>query len=198
MQPFSQTKIDLMAVAEQLFGTDGISAVSMRSISERSGNRNTSAAQYHFGSKANLIRSIVMLRRVELDRFREIFHASLDDAPRLIDRVRVLVRPMIDFRATPDGRHFVRFLNEVIRLGLFDSLRENHVLAAPFTNRILEEIRAMAAPVPDHIWWFRIRVAFSTIVESVARVDRDDQAMPGGDDALEAELVRIVSGVFGG
>lgn len=52
------TKEQLVVTAERLFATHGIDAVSLRQICLEAGNANTSAVQYHFGSKERLLQAI--------------------------------------------------------------------------------------------------------------------------------------------
>ena len=50
-----QTREELILAAERLFSEFGIDAVSLRQINAAAGQRNSSAAHYHFGSKDALI-----------------------------------------------------------------------------------------------------------------------------------------------
>ena len=57
----------LLTTAERLYGERGIDAVSMREISRESGQKNSSALQYHFDSKQALITAILVRRMNALD-----------------------------------------------------------------------------------------------------------------------------------
>ena len=56
------TREALILAAERLIAEFGIDGVSLRQINTEAGQRNSSAAHYHFGSKDALIRSIYEYR----------------------------------------------------------------------------------------------------------------------------------------
>ena len=69
------TRERLLATAEELYGGQGIDAVSLREIQRVSGVKNANALQYHFGDRAGLLTALLEKhsRDVELRR-----HALLD------------------------------------------------------------------------------------------------------------------------
>ncbi|MEP7047557.1 MAG: TetR family transcriptional regulator [Ilumatobacteraceae bacterium] len=102
----------LIEVAEQLFAERGIESVSMRDISAAAGQRNHSAAQYHFGDRAGLVAAVFdhRMREVNLRR-----HGRLDDleangsAGDLIGLVDATIRPLVEVVAETAG-WYARFL----------------------------------------------------------------------------------------
>ena len=59
--PREHTRQQLILAAEKLFAESGIDSVSLRQINLEAGQKNSSAAHYHFGSKDALILSIYQL-----------------------------------------------------------------------------------------------------------------------------------------
>ena len=64
LTPFSKpfrgdTKGSLILSGLELFATQGLDAVSMRTINAHAGARNASAVHYHFGSKMGMVKAIV-------------------------------------------------------------------------------------------------------------------------------------------
>ena len=55
---YSDGAWQLMVAAEKLFGQRGIENVSLREIAAAAGHANTSAVQYHFGSKESLVQAV--------------------------------------------------------------------------------------------------------------------------------------------
>lgn len=65
----------LLDAAEQLFAERGIDHVSMREIVRASGQKNLSAAHYHFGTREGLVVAVLERRLKDIDRGR---HERLD------------------------------------------------------------------------------------------------------------------------
>src|SRR5260221_13414431 len=57
--PRFDTRLALIRAAEQLFAQEGVDCVSLREIAIAAGQRNVSAATYHFGSKRELLEIIL-------------------------------------------------------------------------------------------------------------------------------------------
>lgn len=123
------TRIMLMQVAERLFATRGIQAVTLREIQEAAGQSNTSVIRYHFGSRDNLIRALIAYRQAELGPVRRELLAHIrqegqEADPRAI--VWLVVRP------------------------LADSVRAAEMYV-PFLARLSENPRARAELWPEHV-----------------------------------------------
>jgi AcrR family transcriptional regulator len=104
----------LLRAAEKLFAEVGIGAASLRRISVAAGQRNNSAAQYHFGSKAGLVSAIVQARLGPINARRADLLAAADADGRGDDvaaLVEALVVPLVEFTIDrPDGSSYARFL----------------------------------------------------------------------------------------
>src|SRR3978361_1244604 len=90
------TRVMLMEVAERLFATRGIGAVTLREIQEAAGQSNTSVIRYHFGSRDGLIRALIAYRQASLGTDRKEMLARMraeakEADPRAV--VWLLVRP---------------------------------------------------------------------------------------------------------
>lgn len=105
-------RLALIEVAEQLFAERGIESVSLRDISAAAGQRNHSAAQYHFGDRAGLVAAVFEHRMHEVNRRRHALLDALalddstDDLERLVDAT---VRPLVEVVAETNG-WYGRFL----------------------------------------------------------------------------------------
>ena len=69
------TREALVETAERLFAEQGIETVSLRDVSKAAGQRNHSAAQYHFGDRAGLVAAVYEHRMRHVNERR---HAMLD------------------------------------------------------------------------------------------------------------------------
>lgn len=123
------TRVMLMEVAERLFATRGIEAVTLREIQEAAGQSNTSVIRYHFGSRDGLIRALIAHRQSRLGALRQEMLAQMREEGKEADPRAVVwlaVRPMAD--SIKAGEMFV-----------------------PFLARLAEDPRARSDLWPDHL-----------------------------------------------
>ena len=105
------TRVMLMEVAERLFATRGIEAVTLREIQQAAGQSNTSVIRYHFGSRDGLIRALISYRQASLGTDRQRMLATMREQGKEADPravVWLLVRPLANSIAA--GQMFVAFL----------------------------------------------------------------------------------------
>ena len=107
-----ETKDRLLDAAELLFVQHGIRATSLRSITSEAG-ANLAAVNYHFGSKEELIRSVVDRRLQPLNarRLELLDRLEARGAPSVEEIVDALVRPAFQLaprsdRGAPPGPHW--------------------------------------------------------------------------------------------
>jgi AcrR family transcriptional regulator len=114
-QATSDTRELLIRTAERLFADRGIGAVSLREVGVAAGQRNTSAAKYHFGDKESLVVAVldhrmrsINDRRLELlARMQAEGHSS--DLRSLLE---AFVYPLVGSLADPES-HYARFLAQL-------------------------------------------------------------------------------------
>jgi AcrR family transcriptional regulator len=105
------TRRALIEVAERLFAEQGIGSVSLRDVSAAAGQRNHSAAQYHFGDRAGLVAAVFENRMRIVNERRHALLASLDagSGPDVRAVVAAIVEPLAAVVAETDG-WYGRFL----------------------------------------------------------------------------------------
>jgi AcrR family transcriptional regulator len=98
----------LVESAERLFAEQGIQAVSLRDVSKAAGQRNNSAAQYHFGDRSGLVAAVYENRMRLVDERRHALLHQLDghDVRGLVEATVV---PLLDVVAETKG-WYGRFL----------------------------------------------------------------------------------------
>ena len=127
------TREALILAGERLFAEHGINGVSLRQINADAGQKNSSAAHYHFGSKQALIKAIHGYRLERVNRRR---HARLEKLHKEGDEgnvraiVETIVHPIVEEIHENRGR-----------LILYSLSRANR--RAPYNRRI----RSL---VPEH------------------------------------------------
>jgi AcrR family transcriptional regulator len=110
------TRLALVRAAEQLFAQQGVDRVSLREIAIAAGQRNVSAATYHFGSKRELIEALLERhsRPIQND-----WAATLAQDPEkkltLEELANLLVRPIVAKIDDPDGgRCYLEICGELV------------------------------------------------------------------------------------
>ncbi len=98
------TRLALMRAAEQLFAQQGVDRVSLREIAIAAGQRNVSAATYHFGSKRELIEAILERHSLPVqDSWGPALAQDPEHRLSLHALLELLVRPMVAKVDDPDG-----------------------------------------------------------------------------------------------
>lgn len=163
----------MLDVAEQLFAEKGIEHVSLREIVAASGQRNLSAARYHFGSREQLI-SMLLARRLWF--INEDRHARLDalEAAGRARDVEALVCESLDSLATtvrvqPWGSNYVR----VAAQATFSPQLNPYAIVDPAYLsghlRLSQMLRAALPDLPESTFRDRLRVVNNEIVFAIAR-----------------------------
>jgi AcrR family transcriptional regulator len=194
------TRDRLVAVAEELFATRGIDAVSVRDITEAA-RANTASVNYHFGSKRGLIDAIVERRAEALGRRRAELLEELEEGPTPADLRAVLgalVRPTAELAAVdPAGRFFVSFL---AALGDHPELMPVLDVFEPLTDRYLRALARATPDLPDAVRVLRFAVAKDVANRVLGRRDGPLHLwveQHGGDtDDLVERVVDILVGIF--
>ena len=111
-----ETRNQIKAAAQMLFARHGIDAVTVQQIVDAAGQRNNAALHYHFGSKEELIRQMVVDGAAVLDkRRREMLDAiEARGGPKSIREVMlVLMMPVIELAGDERWRGYIRFTSNL-------------------------------------------------------------------------------------
>lgn len=109
------TRERLLETAEWLFAKHGIDAVSTRQIAAAAAQRNTAALHYHFGTKDQLIDTLLARRLAPINARREALLSDLRREGRERDLhalLGALVRPLLEALEDPDN-HFIGCLQQL-------------------------------------------------------------------------------------
>lgn len=187
------TRVMLMEVAERLFATRGIEAVTIREIQEAAGQSNTSVIQYHFGSRDGLIRALIAHRQRTLGTDRQLMLEAMraegkEADPRAV--VWLLVRPLAN--SIEAGEMFVPFL---ARLSEDPRARSDYWpdhLEDDWTQERLEElVDAALQDLPERIRRGRTFQLYTSLINVLAAAARS------GHGLTEAQLHNYVDAWVG-
>ena len=196
----TDTRETLLRTAQQMFARDGIHQVPLKRIVETAGQRNASALHYHFGGRDGLLVAITERHDGAIEGERAELLSELARAGKLDDLralVEALVVPFAHKLSTPDGREYLRIVEQLV--GLFD-LWDTEVAGGPTgAQQVLLHIQsrldALAAPVRHE----RVTILLALVSETLAMRARalEDGPQPALDhDAFVANLVDMAVGAL--
>lgn len=184
----------MIDAAERLVAERGLAALSLREVQAIAGQRNKSAAQYHFGSKEGLVEAIATTRLgVVGARRREVLDA-LGDAPTRRQLVEALVVPLAEHVLSGDSC-WARFQIQAA----YDPTFAKTVRLA-FESSAYREVRDGLLAGLDHLPATlrdrRVDHAVGLVSSSLAALEADDRSRCLPTDALVADLVDMALGVL--
>lgn len=150
--PRFDTRLALMRAAEQLFAQQGVDRVSLREIAIAAGQRNVSAATYHFGSKRELIEAILERHSLPVqDSWGPAFALDPENRLGLHQLIELFVRPLVAKIDDPDGgRCYLELCAELVASRSFP-LMGMRVATTPSTQEMARRIAQHGAEVPPII-----------------------------------------------
>jgi AcrR family transcriptional regulator len=184
----------LILAAERLIAEHGSAIVSLRQITEAAGVSNSSAINYHFGSREALLLAVFQYRMGDINRRRHLYLDQLAAGDRLLDQrslVGAMVHPLSEQLAPrPEGNYYVRFLERTSREGMRDTLSEMQPLMTGWLE--LERLlRRTMAWLPAAVIDFRVRTMREQAVSGLASIEAmlEGGATARADVALQVEML---------
>jgi AcrR family transcriptional regulator len=177
----------MIDAAERLIAERGLGACSLREVQALAGQRNKSAAHYHFGSREGLVEAIVETRMAPINAERLALIERLDAQGRGRD-VRALVEAMVDPLAEATlgrpGSAYARFLAQVLADPKMSGVVGRHLLAESF-RLVRQRLGELLADVPVELHPIRVeRVVGLAIISLAAWED-----VPGTSPLQVADLI---------
>lgn len=185
----------MIEAGERLAAERGMAAMSLREVQAAAGQRNKSAAQYHFGSRHGLIEAIAGARMGPINEDRMARLAAIDESgepPTVRQLMEVMVEPLAWATLRP-GSCWARFLAQGFAdPELSDVVRRN------FEGRGYRETRqrlvASATHLPEALRGRRVDHAIGVLVMSLAALEANDApALPAA--VLVADLTDTCTAV---
>lgn len=190
----ASTKEQIVLVAERLFADYGVDGVSLRQIGARAGNSNSSAVQYHFGTKEQLIRAIFEYRVPSLRSRRRLLVAEVQPSS-IRGWLECHVRAVLEHSELEES-HYMSFLamlsqrgdGEAFRLMPQDFLDEQ----AEFEGHLRSHLGHIDEPLRTH----RLYQAQAVIIGAAAARERR-RAHGGSVLPFSAEVAGLLDGTVG-
>jgi AcrR family transcriptional regulator len=170
------TRLSLILAGEKLFATRGIDGVSLREVNQAAGQRNRSAAHYHFGTRFGLIEAIYDYRADHLNQHRLVMLQAVEASRAAFDLhsiIRCFVCPLIDeVENTEGGSFFLRFMASVNMHHDMDVCRlwrNRHVEAI---EKIYALLRSCLLQLPDAIFSVRFGLMMVHLIYVMAEREK--------------------------
>ncbi|MBL8644489.1 MAG: TetR/AcrR family transcriptional regulator [Rhodospirillaceae bacterium] len=168
----ADTRERLILAAERLFAEKGVDAVSLRQVNAAAGQKNASAAHYHFGSKEELIEAIYEFRMARVNARRLDMLAALDArkaSASLRNLVEAVVLPMVEeIEAGKGGKHYIRFIAQVRGHPAHDIGRISRSKHASAMQAFNDRALALLPHVPPHVFAVRFGLMIVQVVDALA------------------------------
>ncbi|QYG95731.1 TetR/AcrR family transcriptional regulator [Iamia sp. SCSIO 61187] len=187
----------MIDAAERLAAERGLAAMSLREVQAAAGQRNKSAAQYHFGSKEGLVEAVVAARMGAVGARRQELLDALDDRPTRRALVEALVVPLAEHVLAGPG-HWARFLLQASNDPAFATVVRRTFEGASF-RQVHAGLMATLDHLPEPIRARRVDHLMALVVASLAALEAG--VRPDGRPALPpavqvADLVDMAVGVL--
>lgn len=162
-----------MRTAEKLFAQKGVSGVSLREISAAAGQKNHSAAGYHFGTIDGLVDAILWRHSEPIQRSYELAMDAADRVGGLSaeDVLKTLVRPIVAKLADADGGPEYLAICAQLAIGDQPPLEARAVGNTPTITRMWSPLLSRVAVGGDRLP-LRIAATASTIYLSTLQYGR--------------------------
>lgn len=163
----------MLDVAERLFAERGLDRVSLREVVAASGQRNLSAAQYHFGSRETLVGAVVA-RRVWFINERRHQHFDALQASARADDPRAVIETSIGtlaeaVRDQPWGADYIRIAAQAVFNPEPDVVRLVGEDSWSSLARRTQWLRRLLPDLPAPVFQDRIRLVNDDITYTLAR-----------------------------
>jgi AcrR family transcriptional regulator len=183
----TETRNRLLREAERLFATRGIHRTTTREILDAAEQRNVSALSYHFGSRAGVLREILLRHGNLLDEERGELLAVGGQEATTRDLVAALLVPLAGRLATAEGRDYLRIVAQMT--GEFPAWRVETELTPPNLRRILGLLETSPEAVPPEVRRERVVLVIMLMTSAMAERAR---ALDAGDPSLELDETAFV------
>jgi AcrR family transcriptional regulator len=182
----------LILAGERLIAQQGLEGLSLRKVNLAAGQKNTSAALYHFGNKQGLLLAIFDYRLEHVDQRR---HILLDEDESTVSALmRAWILPDIEeINEAEGGSYHARFLGVVTNHPDF-SFAElwSRPHASSFT-RIINGLKKLLPELPSQILSIRFGMA---MMQSICTMAEQERQQTISTPLFTCHLVDVMTAIF--
>ena len=172
----TSTREIILLTAETLFAEKGIDDVSVRQINLAAGQKNSSAAQYHFGTKDDLVVSIFDYRMEAINHRRsqlvdEICNVGREKDLRAL--VGAVVYPLAELMTVKrDANNYVRFVAQVNNHPRYDKISRSRGRVGESLKRVMDFMVRSLKDIPDDVFKQRFGMMLRQVFSELAAYQR--------------------------
>lgn len=168
-----QTRESILSAAERLFAEHGVFAVSNRQVSEAAGQGNNAAVNYHFGTKADLVRAITRKHARRTEELRQAMLAATVGSTDVRAWLSCLVRPVTRHLAElPTPTWYARFGAQVMTDPALRGIMIDESLGAPSLHEIIVGLERCIPELPPEVRAERADMGRQLMVHMCAERER--------------------------
>jgi len=185
--PKVDAKTRLTLAAEALFAKGGIEGVSLREIAAAAEQGNHHAVQYHFGSRAGLVKAIFVHRMGQMEPRRAQMLEDAELAGMLGDArtlMEIIFLPQIDLPGQRGNHSYANFLCQYLLRNDGAKFGDFGVELPPHIGRALDLLRQRLDFLPECIAQRRL-VTASFMFLNMLSAYANDRARDAGDESFE-------------
>ncbi len=183
----SPARMSMIEAAERIVAERGLTAMSLRVVQQESGQRNKSAAQYHFGSRDGLIEAVLVTRMAAVnERRRAMLDAISTDPTDGADPSSTALRPLVEALVRPVAEQTVLrpescWARFVVQAGNDPAVAEvvRRRVEGEAYRELVERLGAAMSAVPEPLRRLRVERAVGVVFASLAADESvRDRALP--------------------
>lgn len=187
------TRERLILAAERLFAERGIGGVSLREIGTAAGQRNNSAAQYHFDTKQGLVDAVYEFRMHPVNERRLALVQQVERDHRTGDLralVEALVHPFAE--SLSPGSHYARFQAQVWADGAHAQLLTFELKGMEGIRRLMTWLDSCLVALPQPLRNLRMMLMCRFMILALADYERELETSAAQAPPLAAVVANVV------
>lgn len=165
------TKRRLIETAEQLFVEKGFENVTLVDVSKGAGQKNRTAAQYHFGDRNGLIVAVLDKHNELISDKRRMMLETIEKKtnPTLLELVKAVVTPIVDhIEHHPNGLIYILLLRQLLNSNRALEYGWQGILGSSESKRLYDLMREKMEPHTQEILNFKMIIAQCMLFNSLA------------------------------
>lgn len=195
-QDTAATRAKILNIAEKLFAEKGVEHVTLSDINKRSGQKNRSALQYHFGGKQQLIDAIMEkhLLKITSDRNRLLDEIDQESTVSYRSVAKAIVIPLTNCLNDSGGICYIQIASQLIAVKGFPHLLKSDLESHFSSERMWRYVTQLREDEPEAVSFSRVILMLSLLFQGLSnyiRIKSSERVLPDGlsDDVFVTSMI---------